>query len=77
MGKRAENNTAAFLREVTEILIDYVKETNDRNNKILDFHYPDEIFEAVDFGLPERPQNIDQLLEDCKEALKYQVKTGN
>ena len=30
----------------------------------------------MDFGIPEEPLNLDQLLVDCKDTLKYQVKTG-
>ena len=75
-GKRAEANTEEFLQEVFQILMDYIKKSNDRGNKILDFHQPDQILEVMDFSLPEKPQNLDQILVDCKDALKYQVKTG-
>ena len=44
--------------------------------KILDFHNPDQLKEVIDFGIPEEPLNLDQLLVDCKDTLKYQVKTG-
>ena len=75
-GKKAETNTEDFLQEVFDILMDYIKKSNDRNNKILDFHHPEQILEAMDFSLPDKPQNLDQILVDCKDALKYQVKTG-
>jgi glutamate decarboxylase len=75
-GKKAENNTAHFLQDVFDILMDYIKKSNDRNNKIVDFHHPDQITEVMDFSLPDKPQNLDQILVDCKDALKYQVKTG-
>merc|ERR1712241_1426887 len=76
-GKKAETNTEDFLQEVFDILMDYIKKSNDRNNKILDFHHPEQILEAMDFSLPDKPQNLDQLLVDCKDTLKYQVKTGH
>jgi glutamate decarboxylase len=58
------------------ILLDFIDKTNDRNEKILDFHHPDQLLEVMDMSLPDNPQNLDQLLTDCKDTLKYQVKTG-
>lgn len=76
-GKKAENNTSRFLQEVLDILMDYIKKSNDRSNKILDFHHPEQMMNVMDFTLPDNPQNLDQILVDCKDALKYQVKTGH
>ena len=42
----------------------------------MDWHQPNQLREAMDFSLPDQPQNLDQILVDCKDALKYQVKTG-
>lgn len=76
-GRRAESNTERFLQDVFDTLMDYIKKSNDRSHKILDFHHPDQLLEVMDFSLPEKPQNLDQILVDCKDALKYQVKTGH
>ena len=76
IGNRAENVTEEFLQDVFDILMDYIKKSNDRSNKILDFHHPDQLLDAIDLSLPDKPQNLDQILVDCKDALKYQVKTG-
>ena len=76
-GNKAEINTENFLQEVFDILLDYIKKSNDRSNKILDFHHPDQLLDSMDLSLPEKPQPLDQILVDCKDALKYQVKTGN
>ena len=75
-GNKAETNTENFLEEVFQILMEHIRKSNDRSNKILDFHHPDQILDAMDFSLPQKPQNLDQILVDCKDALKYQVKTG-
>ena len=75
-GIKAETNTENFLQEVFDILMDYIKKSNDRSNKIVDFHQPDQILDAMDFSVPDKPQNLDQILVDCKDTLKYQVKTG-
>jgi glutamate decarboxylase len=69
--------TREFLKRVFHILLDHVSFQNDRGNKILDFHTPDQLKGVVDFGIPDEPLNLDQLLVDCKDALKYQVKTGH
>ena len=76
-GNRAEIVTESFLQEVFDILMDFIKKSNDRSNKILDFHHPDQLLDAIDLSVPDQPQNLDQILVDCKDALKYQVKTGN
>ncbi|RWS23639.1 glutamate decarboxylase-like protein [Leptotrombidium deliense] len=67
--------TREFLLSVVEILIDFIKKSNDRSTKVVDFHQPDQLMQVFDFSIPEDPQNLDQLLVDCKDALKYQVKT--
>ena len=59
-----------------EILLDHITVQNDRSTKILDFHNPEQLKEVIDFAIPEEPLNLDQLLVDCKDTLKYQVKTG-
>ena len=74
--KSAERATASFLEQVLDILLDHVRRSNDRKAKILDWHQPNQLREAMDFSLPDQPQNLDQILVDCKDALKYQVKTG-
>ena len=72
----ADRNTREFLHRVIDILLDYVRTSNDRSKKIVDFHHPDQLKEVIDLEIPEKPLNLDQLLVDCKDTLKYQVKTG-
>ena len=74
--KSADRATADFLEQVLDILLDHVRKSNDRKGKIVDWHQPNQLREAMDFSLPDQPQNLDQILVDCKDALKYQVKTG-
>ena len=61
---------------MTQILIDYVEKTNDRKEKVVDFHHPDDLLKKVDLSLPEDGYKVEQLLMDCETALRYQVKTG-
>lgn len=74
--EEADRNTREFLHRVIDILLDYITKTNDRSTKILDFHHPEQMREVIDLEIPDKPLNLDQLLVDCKDALKYQVKTG-
>ncbi|GFT07863.1 glutamate decarboxylase [Nephila pilipes] len=78
LGKKdSEEVTRAFLHEVFEILMDFVTKSNDRSAKILDFHQPNQLKEILDLDIPDEPLNLDQLLVDCKDTLKYQIKTGH
>lgn len=62
--------------KVVDILLDFVKSTNDRNAKILDFHHPSEMMRLLDLEIPDSGLTLQQLLIDCSTTLKYQVKTG-
>ena len=75
-GRKSEIATKDFLQNVLEILWNFVRESNDRDSKVLDFHHPEQLMGLMDFSLPESPQNLKQILNDCRETLKHQVKTG-
>lgn len=68
--------TREFLLKVVDILLDFVKDTNDRNKKVLDFHHPEDMKRLLDLQVPDRAVNLQQIIEDCATTLKYQVKTG-
>ncbi|XP_011147183.1 glutamate decarboxylase isoform X1 [Harpegnathos saltator] len=69
--------TREFLMKVVDILLDFVKSTNDRNAKILDFHHPADMMRLLDLEIPDTGLTLQQLLLDCSMTLKYQVKTGH
>ncbi|XP_041371959.1 glutamate decarboxylase 1-like [Gigantopelta aegis] len=73
------SKSARFLTEVVNILISYVSTERDRGAKILDFHHPHQLREIMDHCLVihENPRDLEQILSDCKETLKYCVKTGH
>ena len=73
----ADRNTREFMQRVAAICLDFVTKTNDRSTKILDFHHPEQMKQSIDLDIPDQPLNLDQLLVDCKDTLKYGVKTGN
>jgi hypothetical protein len=60
------------------MLLDYVCKNSDRSCKVLDFHQPDSLREMMGhcLDLHEEPQDLEQILSDCKETLKYCVRTG-
>ena len=62
--------------KVVDILLDFIKASNDRNAKILDFHHPSEMQQLLDLEIPDTGVTLQQLLIDCSTTLKYQVKTG-
>ena len=68
--------TREFLLKVVDILLDHIKDEHDRNNKILDFHHPEEMRRLLDLDIPDKGVTLQQLVEDCSTTLKYQVKTG-
>lgn len=68
--------TKEFLMKVVDILIDFIKSTNDRHAKVLDFHHPSEMMRLLDLEIPDTGVTLQQLLIDCSTTLKYQVRTG-
>uniref|UniRef100_A0A1I7ZXJ5 Glutamate decarboxylase 1 n=1 Tax=Steinernema glaseri TaxID=37863 RepID=A0A1I7ZXJ5_9BILA len=69
--------TELFLKEVVRILLAYIKEENDRSSKVLEFHHPGEMATLCDLRIPEKPQNLEDLLKSCEAVLKLGVKTGH
>lgn len=53
-----------------------MKATNDRNEKVLEFHHPEDMKKMLDLEVPETGLPLQQLVQDCVTTLKYQVKTG-
>jgi len=69
--------TKQFLQSVIKLCLDFIIRSNDRKEKVLDFHQPNELWGLYDFSIPSDPLDIEQLLKDCSECLKYQVKTAH
>lgn len=76
MPYKDETTTKEFLHKLVDILLDFVRSTNDRNEKILDFHHPEEMQKLLDLKIPDKGLTLQQLIHDCATTLKYQVKTG-
>ncbi|XP_038044200.1 glutamate decarboxylase 1-like isoform X2 [Patiria miniata] len=69
--------TTKFLKEVLEVILEYVQGTFDRSSKILEFHHPNELRERLHLEIPDKAENLDQILQDCQNTLKYCVHTGH
>uniref|UniRef100_A0A914DZI1 Glutamate decarboxylase n=1 Tax=Acrobeloides nanus TaxID=290746 RepID=A0A914DZI1_9BILA len=69
--------TRMFLQKIVEILLEYIREENDRSSKILEFHHPAEMLQILDLSIPDKPMTLSELLNCCREVLKLGVKTGH
>ena len=69
-GPEAEDTTSKFLYAVVEILLDFINQSNDRDAVVVDFHHPSQITKAMDFSLPDYPLPLEQLVADCRAALR-------
>ena len=70
-GPDSEETTSKFLYAIVEILLDFINQTNDRDGQVLDFHHPSQITKAMDFTLPEQGLDLEQLVVDCRTALRW------
>ncbi|KAM4623669.1 glutamate decarboxylase 1 [Polymixia lowei] len=75
-----EEATKGFLQELVNILVGYVFKSSQRSSKVLDFHHPHQLKEGLEgfsLDLPDHPETLEQILVDCRDTLKYGVKTGH
>ncbi|KAL7851660.1 hypothetical protein AOLI_G00220160 [Acnodon oligacanthus] len=78
--ENGEEVTKHFLQELLNILLAYISKSLNRSSKVLDFHHPHQLKEGLEgfsLELPDQPDNLEQLLVDCRDTLKYGVKTGH
>ncbi|KAG7253330.1 hypothetical protein CRUP_013299 [Coryphaenoides rupestris] len=78
--KNGEEQTMQFLLEIVDILTTYVRKTFDRSTKVLDFHHPHQLLEGMEgfnLELSDQPESLEQILVDCRDTLKYGVRTGH
>ncbi|GFO11402.1 glutamate decarboxylase 1 [Plakobranchus ocellatus] len=78
-GFHGKDMSSHFLSCLTELLTTYVQSEGDRSTKVLDFHHPHQLAEMMSHCLEIHPEarDMEQLLSDCRETLKYCVKTGH
>uniref|UniRef100_A0A667YP57 Glutamate decarboxylase 2 n=1 Tax=Myripristis murdjan TaxID=586833 RepID=A0A667YP57_9TELE len=66
-----------FLQEVVDILLAYIVESFDRDTKVIDFHYPNELLQRNNWELQDDPATLDDILISCRATLKYAIKTAH
>lgn len=71
-----DTKTMTFLQEVVDILLAYIVESFDRETKVIDFHYPNELLQLNNWELQGEPATLDDILISCRATLKYAIKTG-
>uniref|UniRef100_A0A1I8AZT0 Glutamate decarboxylase n=1 Tax=Meloidogyne hapla TaxID=6305 RepID=A0A1I8AZT0_MELHA len=74
---RGWDETSHFLKSIVELLLEYIKEENDRSTKVLEFHQPEEMAGLIDLHIPEEPMSLNELLKSCNEVLRLGVRTGH
>ncbi|KAL8165043.1 UNVERIFIED_CONTAM: Glutamate decarboxylase 2 [Gekko kuhli] len=67
----------AFLHssDVMDILLQHLVTNFDRSTKVIDFHYPNELLQDYNWELADQPQTLEEILLNCRTALKYAIKT--
>lgn len=48
---------------MVDVLLDYIREQNDRSSKILHFHHPEEMKKLIDLSIPDQPVPLDSLIK--------------
>lgn len=67
-----------FMLEMAKLLNTYMTDQCQGKVKVVDFHHPHQLQEMMGdcLTVDAVPRDLHQVLSDCKETLKYCVKTG-
>ncbi|XP_062576120.1 glutamate decarboxylase 1-like [Saccostrea cucullata] len=68
-----------FMLEMAKILNSYMTDEFGGKVKVVDFHHPHQLQETMSdcLAVDADPRDLHQILSDCKETLKYCVKSGH
>lgn len=75
--KNGNTVTKVFLRKMVEMFLDHIKKTFDRNEKVIDFHQPEDLESLMDIQIPQKPLPLQQLLNDCHQTLQLHAKNAH
>lgn len=65
-----------FLDKLYEMMIkDGFMKARDRNEKVVEFSYPEELKQKIDFDLGSKTSD-EKILSLCQDIIKYSVKVG-
>ncbi|XP_065323140.1 glutamate decarboxylase 1-like [Gordionus sp. m RMFG-2023] len=87
----SSNITKLFLKQIFDLVINYINYENNRDSKVLDFTKPEDLMKMIDFNIPDGSTNyedtskkgnknsksLSDVIDLCNLVLKYQVKTGH
>lgn len=59
-----------------DVCLEFIDESNDRSKPILRFNDPKEMKNKFNFDIGAEPRNLELIVQDCAQALYYQVRTG-
>lgn len=70
--------TEIFLQDALKIIVDYLNRSNDRSEKVLDFHHPRVLKKHPEFEikLSGESSSLMSVLDSIAKTLKFCVKTG-
>lgn len=68
-----------FMTSLGDMLTSYLMQERDPASKVMDFNQPHQLKEMMSHCLEihEEPRDLEQVLSDCRETLKYCVRTGH
>ncbi|KAL8561919.1 hypothetical protein ACOMHN_046709 [Nucella lapillus] len=67
-----------FLTDVFPLMLQQaVKDGTDVHSKVVEFKHPEELGQILDLGLTDSSTDNDQLLDLCRQIIRYSVKTGH
>lgn len=66
-----------FIRDSIEIMISAIFEDTQRENRVLEWHQPDELRKLFDMSLKVESDSDENLLDLVRNVIKYSVKTGH
>jgi len=71
--------TDDFLHKTTDIVVKHLAKSNDRNEKVVNFTYPEELEKQFDekFNIEEDPLSLKKILDDCQTIVDLSVKTAH
>ena len=75
-GYASPNDLSGLYDKVTVLIKDYLRQYEDRDSKVVEFHTPAELRELVDLSLPDEGVKEDEVVDLCKKALRYNVHVG-
>ena len=73
------DTTRQFLHQVLEEILVYLKSSNNREEKVLEFKQPRDLKENEELKISlasEKSSSLEQILSDIKNTLRFCVKTG-